>query len=426
MFDDRLEDRLRSILRQAGDELNLSVTSAELERRLAARRRARTAQRSALLAAAVGILAVGAIVGSAPSWFPQGPNQIAATSSLLTTAPVTASPSTSSASPEPIVPATPAGAPIVRYLAQDGHAFEIAVDGTGRRAAPEFDIDPKNGVVPEDPWPGDKSMSPDGRLTVIVNGDEVRIHQVDGEAPDITFSLPLADAPGEARTSWSPDSHYLAVWSGGNGPTRPHSMWVLDVTTGRMNAGPVDTIGFVEAAWSPDSTRIADGGSEGLYVVTATTGETKVLRMNADEVTGYGDPQWAPDGRWLIFSPATAAYEIHRLNADTMGRKQLAEGTGARWARDGSKIIFLRQSADAARPGSHFEIWTMRPDGSDQRPLVTKPCPCSGGLQLSPDGGWLTFIASRGEHDDIWVVGTDGRNARRLARDTNAVAWVSP
>jgi Tol biopolymer transport system component len=143
-------------------------------------------------------------------------------------------------------------------------------------------------------------------------------------------------------------------------------------------------------------------------------------------VSGYLDLQWAPDGRWLVFSPATGGYEIHRLNADTMGRKRLAVGTGARWARDGSKIIYLRQSAEAVGLGWHFEIWTMRPDGSDKRPLVTKPCPCGGRLQLSPDGQWLIFIASRSQHDDVWVVGADGRNARRLARDANIVAWVSP
>lgn len=423
MFDDPMEDRLRSVLRQAGDELSLSVTVAELERRLTVRRRARTAQRSALLAAAVGIIAVGALVGSAPSWFRQTPNQGAATASPRPTASATASPSVDSVSPEPIAPATPVGgAPIVRYLTQDWHAFEIAVDGTGRRAVPSFDIDPERGVLPEDPWPGDASVSPDGRLTVMVDGDEVRVHPLDATVSDTTFTLPLSDSPGEARTSWSPDGRYLAVWTGGNGPTAPHSMWVLDVATGRTTAGPVDTIGFIDAAWSPDSARIADGGREGLHVVTASTGATKMLRMA--DVSGYGGLQWAPDGRWLVFSPATAAYEIHRLNPDTMGRKELALGTGARWARDGSKLIYLRRSADAEGPGWHFEIWTMRPDGSDKRPLVTGPCPCRG-LQLSPDGRWLTFIASTAQRDEVWVVGADGRNARRLARDTSIVAWVT-
>jgi hypothetical protein len=424
MFDDLLEERLRSSLRQAGDELRLSVTAAELERRLTVHRRTRTAKRSALLAAAVGIVAVGAIVGSAPSWFRQTQNQGATTASPWPTATATVSPSVASASPEPSAP-TPAGrAPIIRYLTLDWHAFEIAVDGTGRRAVPTFDIDPERGVLPEDPWPGDRRVSPDGRHTVTVNGDEVRVQSIDANASDMTFTFPLGDSPGEARISWSPDGRYLAVWSEGNGPIAPHSMWVVDVATGRTTAGPVDTIGFVNAAWSPDGARIADGSREGLHVVTARTGETNVLRLGAD-VSGYTDLQWAPDGRWLVFQPATGAYEVHRLNPDTMASRRLALGAGARWARDGSKIFYLRESAGAVGPGWHFEIWTMRPDGSDKRPLVTKPCPCSG-LQLSPDGQWLIFIASRGQHDDVWVVGADGRNARRVARDANIVAWVSP
>ena len=425
MFDELLEERLRSVLRQAGDELSLSVTAAELERRLTVRRRTRTAQRSTLIAAAVGIVAVGAIVGSAPSWFRQTQNEGAATATPRpTTAPPTVSRSVPSVSPEPIAPATPAGgAPIVRYLTQDWHAFEIAVDGSGRRAVPTLDIDLEDGVDPEDPWPRDKRVSPDGRLTVTVNGDEVRVHSIDAGATDTTFTFPLGDSPGETRVSWSPDNRHLAVWSEGFGPIAPHSMWVVDVATGRTTAGPVDTIGFIEAAWSPDGARIADGSRDGLYVVTASTGETKMLRLSAD-VSGYTDLQWAPDGRWLVFRPETGVWETHRLNLDTMASKRLALGAGARWARDGSKIFYLREAGDAVG-GWNFEIWTMRPDGSDKRALVTKPCPCSA-LQLSTDGQWLIFIASGGQHDDVWVVGTDGRNARRVARDTNIAAWVSP
>jgi dipeptidyl aminopeptidase/acylaminoacyl peptidase len=425
MFDDLLEERLRTIFRHAGDELSLSVTAGELERRLTVRRRARKAQRSALLAAAVGIVAVGAVVGSAPSWFRQTQNQGVATASPLPTATAAATTSVPSASPEPSAPAMPAGqAPIVRYLTQDWRAFEIAVDGTGRRAVPTFDIDPERGVLPEDPWPGDRSVSPDGRLRVTVNGDEVRVHSIDADATDTTFTFPLGDSPGETRISWSPDGRHLAVWSEGNGPLAPHSMWVVDVATGRTTAGPVETIGFITAAWSPDGARIADGSREGLYVVTASTGETKVLGLGAD-VSGYMDLQWAPDGRGLVFSPVTVAYEIHRLNPDTMASRRLALGAGARWAPDGSKVFYLRESGGPVGPAWHFEIWTMRPDGSDKRPLMTKPCPCSA-LQLSPDGQWLIFVASRGEYGDVWVVGTDGRNARRVARDTNIAAWVSP
>ena len=241
-----------------------------------------------------------------------------------------------SASPEPIAPATPAGrAPIVRYLTRDWHAFEIAVDGTGRRAVPTFDIDPELGVLPEDPWPRDRSVSPDGRLAVTVKGDEVRVRSIDANASDTTFTFPLGDSPGETRISWSPDGRHLAVWSEGNGPIAPHSMWVVDVATGRTTAGPVDTIGFINAAWSPDGARIADGGREGLYVVTASTGETQVLRLGAD-VSGYTDLQWAPDGRWLVFSPATVAYEVHRLNPEHDGKQ--AAGVGCRSAMGAGRI----------------------------------------------------------------------------------------
>jgi hypothetical protein len=61
MHDDTIEERLRAALRLEADDLQLSVTPDELERRFELRRRARRDQRFGLVAAAVGIVAVGAV-----------------------------------------------------------------------------------------------------------------------------------------------------------------------------------------------------------------------------------------------------------------------------------------------------------------------------------------------------------------------------
>ena len=68
MHDSQAEDRLRGLLRAEGDSLSLTITTAELERRLEARRRAAQGRRVSFMAAAVALIAVGTMVAAANGW----------------------------------------------------------------------------------------------------------------------------------------------------------------------------------------------------------------------------------------------------------------------------------------------------------------------------------------------------------------------
>ena len=105
MHDTNLEERLRSVLRQEGDGLPFTVTTEELERRLALRRRARTGQRRSLMAAGLAVLAVGAVLALGSGWL-RGTN-VAADPSPSPTATGAPSPH-ASASPDAVVTPSPA------------------------------------------------------------------------------------------------------------------------------------------------------------------------------------------------------------------------------------------------------------------------------------------------------------------------------
>lgn len=91
MHDSQLEDQLRGVLRAEGDGIPLTITTAELERRLAARRRATGGRRLSLVAAAVAAIVVGSIVAAGNGWL-KLPAVGTVPSPSVTTAPV-ASPS---------------------------------------------------------------------------------------------------------------------------------------------------------------------------------------------------------------------------------------------------------------------------------------------------------------------------------------------
>ena len=68
MHDSQIEDRLRSILRAEGDDLPMTITSSELQRRLEFRRRRARGRWVSFAAAAVAIIAIGGIVALGNGW----------------------------------------------------------------------------------------------------------------------------------------------------------------------------------------------------------------------------------------------------------------------------------------------------------------------------------------------------------------------
>jgi hypothetical protein len=68
MHDSQLEDRLRTALRAEGDGLSVTITAAELERRLANRRRQSRGRMLTFIAAAIAFVAVAAIAAMSNGW----------------------------------------------------------------------------------------------------------------------------------------------------------------------------------------------------------------------------------------------------------------------------------------------------------------------------------------------------------------------
>jgi hypothetical protein len=138
VHDTRLEDQLRVELRRAGDALPFTVTAAELERRLVARRRQRQGRRVSLIAAAVAVLSVVSIVAVGNGWILKPSVVVGVSPSPSATTPIVLSPVPSAAGsapttiPSPSVPVArvPFGRPddtILISQAGSGAAGELVV-----------------------------------------------------------------------------------------------------------------------------------------------------------------------------------------------------------------------------------------------------------------------------------------------------------
>lgn len=82
------------------------------------------------------------------------------------------------------------------------------------------------------------------------------------------------------------------------------------------------------------------------------------------------------------------------------------------WAPDGARLAF------ASNRGGSWDIWTMRPDGSDPRRLTADDGEDTHPV-WSPDGKTIAFLSSRSGQREIWLMDADGANQRPAAKGSS-------
>lgn len=269
----------------------------------------------------------------------------------------------------------------------------------------------------------DPAISPDGRTVAFVReGGEngVYLINIDGSNERAIFT-------GRTRLSspkWSPDGNWIlftrsdeyseCINFGRGGcldvDALPPGLPTDDLERSKdykYNLAAVDTNGdhYHDIA-ALESARVADWNAAGI-VYQSSAG----LQITADKPDA--------ENRLLLFIPLQPPHE----DPD--------------WQPNGGKVAFVEHH------GSHYEIFTMNPDGSDMTPL-TRPVttlvdemPNNLAPAWSPDGQHIVFLSNRDEGNEagawrIWVMDADGSNQGPLPIDVTinysygneqAVSW---
>jgi len=225
---------------------------------------------------------------------------------------------------------------------------------------------------------------------------------------------------GNVQTpSAAPADHELVYLSdsGGHG-----NLWILNLETQQnrqvtFEQDPQVTIGV--PVWSPDGKYIA-------YVKRGLKAwNVDLWLMNPDGSAahkvsdGGGWACWAPDSRWLYFSPpGENGFRIAKASPAGGGNLSV-RAEGQKPAVDAEGRLFFVQSLPALNGLSDMEILLAEPENGPARRLAR----ISGSrlsswllMQpvLSPDGKWLAVLLTDGPTTDIWAQPTAGGPMRRI------------
>lgn len=184
-----------------------------------------------------------------------------------------------------------------------------------------------------------------------------------------------------------------------------------------------------DVVWAPDGTQIAFSKFESGLVDSAnlwvSNADGKEIQVITREPGLQSNAAWSPDSKRIAYvhSHGYKSAEIYLLNSDGSGRIRLTNNETRdllpAWSPDGKLIAYVSDST------GDYEIWVMRADGSDATQLTHSP-----GLDSrpawSPDGKKIAFTSNRSGVLEIWVMNSDGTDQQLLERAKGGVcdpAW---
>lgn len=129
----------------------------------------------------------------------------------------------------------------------------------------------------------------------------------------------------------------------------------------------------------------------------------------------------APSGgyRLAYASNSSNNYDIYIVDIDGSNRTKLTENGGPdfdpAWSPDGNEIIYTsREELNA-----NSDLWVMDADGSDKQQITDSEDFNEVDPDWSPDGQWIAFASDRDGDFDIYVMRPDGSELRQVINEPN-------
>lgn len=372
----------------------------------------------AVLLAAVWLVASGDRAPATPVG--AGATDVAASRPVPTDLPITQPPTTPSISPSAQAPGT---------------TTPVAV----ATATPQIAGTALVGPMPSpSPTPYDPGIAPVGRIVFSSNRDVPGRQTSEDYVNRDIYSMSAtgtglarltAEAGYDGQPIWSPDGERIAFTSDRTGRWQ---IWTMEADGSNPRQLTDDPVASQTPDWSPDGKLIAYHGgpteTSDIWAIPATGGEPIQLTNNKVQETA---PAWSPDGQQLAFMGKVGDYwQIFVTNADGTGMEQVTGGETdhryPRWHPDGRRIMFNTRTRE---PNLQVgQIYIMNADGANRRQITRDGEGRNGRAFPSPDGRYIAFNSDRdGDNFEIYTMRPDGSEVQRLTNtpgDDFEPAWI--
>lgn len=212
----------------------------------------------------------------------------------------------------------------------------------------------------------------------------------------------------ESEPALSPDGRTVAYAAETNGR---RDVWISDVGGGPALRLTADGDSNGSPAWFPDGSALAfvswRGGRPGIWKVGRLGGTPVSLLKDAE------DPAVSPDGSLLAFARAGGEGFL-RIGVASLGSpgeaRFLSDGSGGiwdhrhpSWSPDGKTLCYE----------DHNDLWLLPSDGGPARAL-TRDDPPDTFPRWAPDGRHIYFTSLREGTSAIWRMSTGSRRMERI------------
>lgn len=170
---------------------------------------------------------------------------------------------------------------------------------------------------------------------------------------------------------------------------------------------------FEAPNWSPDGKYLLLNSGGKLWKLPVEGGDpVQVDSGSIDKINN--DHGISRDGKWFAIS----AGQVYVLPSSGGAPKQITQATPSyfhAWSPDGKTLAFC------GKRGDNFDLYGIGPEGGEEKRLTSSPG-YDDGPDYSPDGKWIYFNSDRSGSWDIWRIpasgaGPNDEKAERITSD---------
>ena len=219
---------------------------------------------------------------------------------------------------------------------------------------------------------------------------------------DRRFIAPFPNVPGDATQLFAAPNGNQIAWLRDTDDLV--HLWLMDRFGNSRRPLLDDTRVVTHVAWSPNSERLAVGGStleesDDIWVLNVNgTGLTNLTPDPKPAIYADRSPSWSPDGSRIAFvSNRSGTMHLWVMNADGSNKTQVVPPSvqgaerSAAWSYDGRLIAFVGSAAQSAGVG------VVQPNGEGYRFFPTPGD--AGSVGWLPDGRLLYSANTTGDYE---------------------------